>query len=1268
MMRKYILLLLLLLLSCGKKEPQSTPSIIATELAGQKIALNEFISARPAGYLSSISALELEFSQNMVLQSVVGQELSADFVEFDPGVKASAKWLTTSLLQIKPNEPLKSGQAYKAKLNGKRAFGSDVDVDNYEFEFKIVPNEILEVSGGFEPVSGKVNVAKLLLELRFADKADSAKLTKDLRLRLDSKNLSYKISFDGNGNFARIESEEKPRTDRAQNAELILPESWSANNKEFRVEFLLPAKGSFVALSSSESTASQDEKAWEVVFSDPIANMDVSGFVSVQPSVNYKVSVKNRTLRVRGNFAFGTEYTLKIQSGFPSAYGTKMNSNFVKTFSFSDEKPALKLLGGGLFLPLENNGKLQFKSMNVGSIDLDIKEIPSQNLVFFLQNNELRSSARWLSDIERVSKSVFSQENIRLEKAKRNEWLKTEIDISKYFAKKAGAAYIVKFQINQKNLIAPCKNTNESYSQDDLVYDDDSWSENPCSYYYYYRFNNELEKILIASSIALTAKSAEDGIHVWASDVESAQAVSGLNLELYSEINEVLATQKTNSNGYVFFPVKEGERAYIAKGQNNRGLALLKLTQNNWETSRFDVGGVRAQNTGTRLFSYTERGVHRPGDTVHFAGIAREGIGKALPNVPMSITVKNPMGSVVFEGTAKTSAHGLFALDIPTNLNAPTGIWNAIIESGGNKWYHDLQIETVKPNRLKNTLGIPEKISGKDLKIAGTFNSKYLFGTPAAGLKAEIYFQFRNRALKFPRYPDFTFKNPMLNFTDESELLFSGNLNSDGEAKISKNINYLKDRNVPEALNLRINAIVHESGGGFTESWHSSVVYPYSVFVGLKERDSWEGTRIGDTLRIPVIALDESGKPVAGRRLSIKVYQNTRYSWWEGDSYERWDFRNQRQTYVVHEETMQSASMPREFKWVPESYGQMLIEVQDVEGGHSAAQFIYASSWGGSDNMRNIPEASHLNLMSKNPVHNIGDSIIISFDAPAKGNAIVSVEYGNRVLESRLIEARAGKNMFSVIATKDMLPNAYVVVSLFLPLKSVEGEKPLRYYGVLPIKVEDEKTKLSLKLRTPKDVEPGEEFTIEVENNSKENASFTLAVVDEGLLDLTNFKTPDPWKFYFQKLALGIRSSDNYDEFIGALMPDMDTYLSIGGSDEIASRAGETKTQRFKAVSLFSGVREVKAGKREKIKFTMPQYVGSVRVQLIGVSEGAFSKNDTAITVKKPLMILPTAPRAAKPGDKFQIPISVFAMDSDVKNVNVSLQVSSILSHIFGLG
>jgi len=1234
-----LLLLAIFLFSCGQKEQSKLTSqnLLATELVGQTINLADYVSARPAAVLGSRSAIEFEFNQNMVVNNAVEGFLDVNPIEFEPAIKGKAKWLTTSLLQFVPDDPMQSGLAYKAKFNGKKAFGNTVNVDDYEFEFRIILNEILEVNGGFEPVAGKVNTAQLVLEIRFADKPDSTKLSKELSLSFNSKTIPFKMIFDGTGKNAIISSENLLRTNKTQNAEISLPKIWTANDKPFSETFLLPAKGTFMVVSSKDT---------EMVFSDPIAtNMDVSGFIRVSPNVKYNVSIANRTLKLSGDFDYDVQYTIEIKKGFPSAYGTKTLEAFTMDLSVNEKKPQLSWVGSGLFLPLENKGRLQLKSMNLSGAKLEIQEILPQNVIFFLQNNELRSSNRWFSDIERTSKKVYSKE-MKFENPKRNEWLKTEVDISSYFAKKAGAAYIVSLVFNSENLMTPC----DEDKQHNYDYD------HPCYQNYYYYRNTNLEKILIASSIALTAKKAGDGIHVWATDVENSKPLSGLLLDLFDKVNDVLSIQKTDGNGYAFFPVTEG--AYVIRGQSNRGLALLKLTQENWETSRFDVGGVR-ENSNARLFAYAERGVHRPGDTIHFAGIA-----KTLANTAMSVAVKNPLGATVFEGSAKTSAEGMFSLDIPTDLNAPTGQWVATIKSGGNEWSHYLNVETIKPNRLKNLFELPEKMSGGQIRIKETFNSKYLFGTPAAGLKAELTYSLQSKALKFSRFPDFTFKNQMLHFEESrDETLFSGNLDSDGNARIYETINLI-GRNIQEAATLKIRATVHENGGGFTESVHSSTLYPYPAFIGLKNRDSWDGVRTGDTLRVPYIALDENGKILSGRNLSVKIYQNRRYSWWESGSSERWNFRDQKQTYLVHEEMVKSGNAVRELKWSPDSDGMLAIEVEDVEGGHSVSQFIYASYWGGAENMRNIPEASHLNLISKKSTYNLGDSILISFDAPANGNALVTLEHTNKVLERKIVQTNAGKNEISFIATKNMQPNVYAVVSLFLPLKSVEGEKPMRYYGILPINVHDESTKLDLALNAPKDIKPGEEFSIDVTNNSKESASFTLAVVDEGLLDLTNFKTPDPWKFYFQKMALRIISSDNYDEIIGALMQDMDSYLSIGGDEDVASMAGQQKERRFKAVSLFSGVQEIKAGKTEKIKFKMPQYVGSVRAQLIGVSQNAFSKNEANITVKQPLMILPTAPRATKPGDKFKVPVSVFAMSDDVKKANVQIQVSKELKII----
>ncbi|GHV11233.1 membrane protein [Fibrobacterales bacterium] len=1252
--------------SCNEKQQPviKVGSSVAEELAGQKINLEEYISAKPAKVLSSKSAIDLEFSQNMIPNHLVGYTLEKSPFEFEPEIKGQAKWLTSSLLQFVPENSLPSGKQIKGVFNGKSAFGENTDVNNFEFEFEVIPNEILEVKGNFEPMRGNVNTALLELELTFAELPNLEKLKKELNLSIGKSELSFELSKGGN-NKVNLVSAEIPRTDREQVATFALPKNWTMEKDSFQKKFLLAAKGDFKVVSDNEGTSDGELKSYEWTFSDPISTEDVSGFLSVEPSVKYKVSSRGRVLKVRGNFQSGAKYTVRIKQGMPSGYGTKLANDFLREVFFKNENPQVKWIGNGLFLPLENKGKLQFQTMNAANVKLEVREIPPQNLSFFLQNNRLRSGERWFSDVERTTKTVYSG-TLKLGDAQLDKWLKSELDLSAKIKSRAGAAYFVKLSFDNKDLIGNCKMNASDANAGDLVFETESSWDNPCQSYYYYD-NGTSEKFFIASSIALTAKKSDEEILVWATDVATAEPVSGLTLELSDYINEVVATQKTNSNGFVSFKnytTSNKEPAFLIRGSNDRGFALLKLEDENWETSRFDVGGVAESGKMTKFFGYTERGVYRPGDTIHFSGVLREGIFKPLGDVSVSVSVSNPQGSVVSELIGTTTDEGLVSFEIPTKLESPTGYWNAEVKSGGNTWKYDLRVETVKPNRLKNFFELPEKLNGLNPRLTGKFQSKYLFGAPADNLPVNIDISVKPKKLNFSRYPNFIFNNPVLYFEGTEKTLFKGNLNSEGRATIDAKLN-LSGNKIAEAATIKVNARVEEKGGGYTESSHSVSLSPYPVFVGLREKSSWTSVKIGDTLKVPFVVLDELGKQVFGRDLNVKIYQNRRFSWWEGGRNDKWDFRTQSATFTIYEGSLTSGTGIKEFSFVPQEEGLLLVEISDVAGGHSAGQYVYASSWGyGGTDFSRIPEASHINLTSDKKVYYGGDSLRISFESPSTARALLSVERGGEVLNSKWINAKAGLNVASFAITEDMIPNVYAVLSLIQPMKSVEGEKPLRLYGILPVAVEKFGSSLDLTMEVPKEIKPEENFTISVKNNSKENASFTLAVVDEGLLDLTNFKTPNPKKFFFAKGSLKLKTLDNLDEIIGALLPDMDSYFSIGGDEENASGAINPKERRFNAVSLFSGVKAVKAGKTQTISFKMPNYIGSVRVELVGVSKNAFAGKDTSIAVKKPLMILPTAPRVAKPSDKFEIPVSVFAMDDKVKSVKVSLAVSNELKVI----
>jgi uncharacterized protein YfaS (alpha-2-macroglobulin family) len=1253
---------LLIVLSCSPKiDQEGLIKGVAEDLLGKKISLSDYVTAKPAKIISSRSYIELEFKQAMVPPHLVGLDLGVGPVVLSPKTPVKATWVSTSLLRLIPKDLLPAGKKFHGNLIGKNAFGDAMDVDNYEFSFEIAKKELIDITGDFVPVTGLENQANLDVELIFSEPVDLAQLNKDLIIKDNGSKISFQATPNTDGRIVRVVSEARPRLDNARTITVSLPSEYSVNGDEFIQSFTLAAKGEFMVVAEAEHSDPQsDERTWEIRFSDPVAaDRDISGFLSIEPYVTYKVIARGRTLRVKGAFSPGESYVVRIAQGLPSAYGVKMKQNWTKEVFFNNEKPKIEWVAEGVYLPIENKNKLQFRSMNVRSVEVTVQEILPQNLAFFLQNNDLRTKnesdyyygGSGYSDVERTAKTVHNK-TIVLDNAKKNKWHKIELDLADKFKSKVGSAFIVRLSFNYNNLISRCNSNAEAYQSGDLFYpEEDSYYGNPCKEGYYYSNGNK-EHLIIVSSIGLTAKKTLDGIHVWATDIASSKPLSGLNLELLSRINESLETQKTNGDGHVFFKSTEG---FAVRGVHKRGFALIKLEGTNWETSRFETDGVTTEGNVMRFFSYADRGVHRPGDTIHFAGMVRNGVAMPPKGLPIHIVIKDPQGAEVFEGSEIATNQGVVAFDIPTDLAAPTGTWNAEISSGGQTWYHSFRIETVKPNRLKNRMDLPEVIQGQNAVLNAFLESKYLFGTPAAELKSTIEMVTVPRGMDFKRYPEFTFSNPMVFFDEIRTDLFSGSLDSKGQVEIKSDLPDLSG--VPEAALIRFNVKVYEKGGDYTESWHSTLVNPYPAWVGIKSQDSWASVKTGDTLRVPVVAVDAKGRAIEGQKLRVRVYQNRRYSWWEGSRNYRWDFRSQQQTYLVHESEMRSSNIPKNFVWTPEDEAQLFIEVTDLQGGHSSGVYMYSSQWGYTGSSNKAPEASHLALQTDRNTYPVDSQMNLFFDAPKGAHALVSLEQNGKVFETKWVNTHAGKNRVEFKITKEMVPNVYAVVSLILPHQLAAGDRPLRLYGIQSAVVEDPATRLELTVKTPSEVKPDQEFVVEVQNSSKSEASFTVAVVDEGLLDLTGFKTPNPWKFYFRKMGLNLWTLDNLDEVIGALLPDMDTYLSVGGDEELDQRRGHPKAQRFKAVSLFSGVQTVGAGKTTKVRFKMPHYVGSVRIMVIGASERGFSGFDTTMAVRQPLMVLPTLPRVARPGDRFDIPVSVFAMDQKVKSAQVTLKL-----------
>jgi len=356
-------------------------------------------------------------------------------------------------------------------------------------------------------------------------------------------------------------------------------------------------------------------------------------------------------------------------------------------------------------------------------------------------------------------------------------------------------------------------------------------------------------------------------------------------------------------------------------------------------------------------------------------------------------------------------------------------------------------------------------------------------------------------------------------------------------------------------LTATLTARVFEHGGRATTEAVQVPVDLYPAYVGIREpQTSW--VRSGQPLALQLILVAADGRPISGRNLEVRVYQNERNWWWEYRSFDdyRLRFKSDVSTRQVATLTTTSATTPVELDYVPDRHGQILVEVRDPQGGHSAGVFLWVSSWGSQS--APLASGTQLEMEMDHERYHPGETARVAVTTPQEGIAFVSVEKGDRILEHRWLPLTDSTTTIDVPITREMLPNAYLHVLAIQPHAQTTNDRPLRLHGVVSIPVEEASTRLQVEVEAPSLLGPREEFEVLVQLPSRRRSTVTVAVVEEGLLDLTNFGTPDPWRFFYAKERLSVASFDIYDAVIGA-----------GATSAIDSRSVETRIPSAATVS-----------------------------------------------------------------------------------------------------
>jgi uncharacterized protein YfaS (alpha-2-macroglobulin family) len=1268
MKRILVLLLVCLAVSCAKKEEKKeTLPPTTAEWLEEALDLDKAVVRTPPPIVSCGANIEIEFRDAVIPAHMEGVVLDKNPFVFEPSIDGRTSWLTRRILRFTPDKRLPAGREVQATLRGKTAFGEQKRVNDFRFAFKVAEQEVLSLSGDFVPVPEAMQGVKFTGTLEFAQPVDVDAVRKDVKLDGPRGKIDVTIAAGDKADRVSVTSDVITRTDTGANFIFSLPGKFTASGDKWETSLFLAGMSDFRVIAHMDMTPPGAEQATcGFRFSDPIApGTDPSGYVTVEPDAHYTTRVDGKFLFLDGDFVPGKSYMLTIAEGFPSAYGGKKAKEYKTAFSPDNLKPEVQWLSEGVYLPSDNLYKLQFKSVNVAKVSVRVTEILQQNIGFFLQNNNLvdrfdQANARWYGrfeyyDLPRVGEQIFDKE-IEIT-AEMNKWIRSELDLGPVFQGKKNSVFVVTIEFNRDDLVGRCVSDRNMVEDGDLFYEPGNYYENPCQPGYYYQ-KGELSKLLIASDIGLTVKNAEDGIHVFATNVRTARPVNRLTLDLFSYQNKLLETQITAEDGYARF-TQTG--SYIL-GTGAMGLAVIGQNHPGWMLNNFDVGGTITARKGIDVFAYADRGVHRPGDTVHLSAIVR--IDRAAPpeKQPVLLKVRDPKGQVVHEAKASCGPNGHVYFPIATAPADPTGDWMAEIKIGDELFFHPLKIETVKPNRLKVAVTIPDKIQAPAEQLKGTVTSKYLFGAPGANLRADLMMELSGADFMPRGYEDYVFSTPTRRFVQQNVVVFQGQLDAAGERAFESRLPNLS--NAPGIVRGVLRATIYEMGGSFVREGAPTTIYPFTAFVGVKDIFRDGGAKTGERYSIPIVALDPEGKPVTGHPLTVKVYVNRKHWWWDYNERDQRDFRKMPETYLIGEYSYVSTASPVTHEISVEDYGAHFIEVVDAATGHQAGFFFYASDWAAGAPAPE-KERNYLEIACDKNVYSPGDQATLALDTPGEGMLIFTLEQGTRVLHREWKTVKAKQTTLTFSVTEEMIPNCYASLSLIQPHNQNTNDVPMRLYGVKTLYVEDRRTRMPLDLKTPDTIRPRESFTVEVTSKSSRPGTATIAVVDDGLLDLTRFETPSPWKHFFQKIGLGVGTFDNYDQIMGVLFPDIDKHFTIGGGEFAAARVkrvDEGRAARFQPVVLFTAPLAIGPGETKRVSYTMPNYIGSVRIMVVGAAGSSYASVERTVPVKQEIMVLPTVPRVARPGDTFALPVSVFAADSSIRKAEVSVELSRNLT------
>lgn len=947
---------------------------------------------------------------------------------------------------------------------------------------------------------------------------------------------------------------------------------------------------------------------------------DYSPFVAVVPQTRIALSVEGADLCL-GGLAFGQSRDVTLRAGLPAADGRALVADETITVEFGDRPAYVGFKGDGVVLPRIDADGLAIETVNVDKVKVIVSRVTDRALAFRTLTSGFSSPAGTVAYLEEDSNPSNVKQTLWTgtidTRGSPNAAATTVFPIAKAVPRLQPGAYFVELE----QIDAAGKPI---------------------------RRGAQAKRWLIITDLALTTYSGRDGLSATVRSLQNAKPLKGVRLELVARSNEILARGQSDGDGHISFPgpLTNGSEALAPKILTAYGpdgdFAVLDLDRPPVDLSERDIGG-REPTGAVDAFVYTERGIYRPGETVIATALIRDAAAHALTNRPGALIISGPNGLEAGRQRFETERDaGVVRYDFALPRAAARGSWRmtAVVDGVGQVGVVPFAVEDFIPQRIALELK-GDKVTPlrKSDKRAVEASVRFLYGAPGAGLQVEGRVRVEPDPSPFPQLKDFTFGRYDEMFREASFDLPTAT--TDGAGKASLLIDPSK-ATAESSRPLRLRAVMSaiEPGGRPVRDDLRVPYRPAERYVGVKANFENGASSDGKPAVFEVVAVDRGGAAQAANLNWRLVRLDYKYDWYRAESGGSWQWRRSRRVVDVQQgvtrisDGQHGTITTRALDW-----GTYELLLTDAVSGAEAAVGFRAGYGGSNTTGVEAPDTVRLGVPAALP--GVGGNIEIGIDSPYAGEAEIVVASEN-VIARRALSVKAGAGKISLPVTREWGAGVYVMASVYTPRDPVQRPQPRRAVGVAHVSVDTSPRTFMLTMKAPKVQHPRGKLTIDIAATSgpKEETYLMLAAVDEGILLLTGYQSPDPVKYFFGKRRLGVALRDDYGRLLD---PNQGAAAAVRqGGDSIGGAGLSVVPTR--TVALASGPVKLQNGKAS-VTLDVPDFNGELRLMAVAWSASGLGAASQPLTVRDEVPSEMILPRFLAPGDEAIATVTIDNVD-----------------------